>query len=138
MDTLKKIVALLRFIAIIVLALSFLLMILNVIFYYGFVPSVSHPEGDTRNPLGLTIPLILTIHLTVGFLAGAVFSRKRFLLGGSMGLLCAFLITGISLLYFGWREEINTVEVLVPLTGGIVPVVILNDYIRRKFPVKDA
>lgn len=134
----KKLFATVLFIAIILLAVSFVLMVLNITFFYGFVPVTIHTTGNHANPFGLTVPLIWIIHLTVGFVAGMAFNKKRFLLAGSMGLLCAALITGISFLYFGWRESISTVEVLFPLTGGIVPVLLLNDYLNRKFPGKDA
>lgn len=132
----KKLFALVLFITIILLAASFVLMVLNITFFYGFAPVTIHSTGNHANPFGLTVPFIWIIHLTVGFVAGMVFNKKRFLLAGSMGLLCAALITGISLLYFGWREEISTVEILIPLVLGILPAVKLYDYLNGKFPVK--
>ncbi|HEY1038218.1 MAG TPA: hypothetical protein VGF30_02385 [Bacteroidia bacterium] len=54
---------------------------------------------------------------------------------GITGLLCAFFITGISVLYFGWRESISTIEILIPLIG-ILPTVKLYDFLNKKYPAK--
>ena len=133
-DNLKKLFAVFKFIAIILLAVSFLLMVLNITFFYGFVPSMIHTTKDPKNPFDLTIPFIWIIHLVVGFLAGMVFS-KRYLLAGITGLLCAFFITGISVLYFSWRESISSIEILIPLIG-IIPAVKLFDFLNKKYPAK--
>lgn len=135
-DFLYKFLGILRFIVILLLAGSFLLMVLNVLFFFGFQSTLIYSTHATTNPFGLSIPLIWAIHLPVGFLAGMIFSKKRYFLTGSMGLLCATLITGISFLYFGWRESISTVEVLIPLILGIVPVVKLHDFIKRTYLTK--
>jgi hypothetical protein len=140
MPTLKyyliKIFAFLKFIATITLAVSFVLMVLNITFFYGFIPSRIHTDKDLSNPFGLSIPLIWVIHLTVGFLAGMVLDKKRFFLAGSMGLLCAFLITGISILYFGWVKRISSIEILIILILGILPAIKLYDFLNKKYPLK--
>jgi hypothetical protein len=133
----KKLIAVFKFIVSILLAISFILMVLNITFFYGFTPSMINTTNNHANPFELTIPLIWTIHLIAGFLAGMVFSKKRYILAGSAGLLCAFLITGISFMYFGWRESISSVEMLFPLILGILPAVKLYDYLNNKYPKKN-
>jgi hypothetical protein len=135
--TIRTFFSIVRSLLTLLLAVSFIGMVVNVTLFYGFVPSMIHTTGNHSDPFGLTIPLIWIIHLTVGFFAGMVFTKKRFLLAGCTGLLCAFLVTGISVLYFGWRESISTVEVLIPLIFGILPPVKLYDYITGKFPLKE-
>ena len=140
MPTLKyyliNIFAFLKFIATITLAVSFVLMVLNITFFYGFIPSTIHTTKDLSNPFGLSIPLIWVIHLTVGFFAGMVLDKKRILLAGSMGLLCAFLITGISILYFGWVRRTSSIEILITLILGILPAIKLYDFLKKKYPLK--
>lgn len=116
----------------ILLAFSFLLMVLNVMFYYGFRPTTIHSNTDPTNPFGLTVPLIWAIHLPIGFLAGLGFSKKHYFLSGSMGLLSAALITEIAILYFGWREDLMAVELLLPLILGILPAVKLFEFLKRR------
>ena len=135
MNTLKKYFRMLLAIVSILLGASFLLMVINIMIFYGFTPSMIHYKETQPNPFGLTIAMIFVIHLTVGFIAGIGFS-KRYLLSGSMGLLCAFLFTGISLLYFGWREDLESVEILIPLVFGILPAFRLFDYLNHKYPVR--
>ncbi len=115
----------------IIFPFSFLLMPLNITFYYGFTPTIVHTNHIVPNPFGLTIALIWFIHLSMGLLAGMVLSKTQLLLTGSIGILCAFLITGISFLYFGWRAEINTLEILIPLILGILPPLKLYGFINR-------
>lgn len=111
---------------------SFVLMPVNVILFYGFIPTTIHTHHNTANPFHISISSIWIIHLLVGLLSGMTFSKKRYLLTGSLGLLCAFLITGISFIYFSSREEISTIEVLIPLIFGILPPLKLYDFINRK------
>lgn len=131
-----KLIRFFKFILIMLLASSFLLMVLNITIYYGFTPSMIHTTHNSTNPFGLTIPLIWIIHLTFGFFGGMVFNEKRFLLSGFIGVLCAFMITGISILYFGWRESIISVEILLPFFAGVLPSVRLYDYLNEKYPLK--
>ncbi len=132
MLTIKSILLFIKRVLTVTLPFSFLLMPINIILYYGFTPTIIHPNNDTSNSLGLTIALIWFIHLSLGFLAGMVFSKTQLLLTGSIGILCAFLITGISLLYFDWRNEINTLEILIPLIFGILPPLKLYGFINHK------
>jgi hypothetical protein len=111
-------------------------MVLNIMFFYGFAPSSIQPADNRSIPTGLSTPLIWTLHLIVGFLAGMIFTKKRYLLSGSMGSLCAFLITGVSFLYFGWRETVSIAELLIPLIIGILPAVKLYDFLNRKYPLE--
>jgi hypothetical protein len=104
---------------------------INIVIFYGFTPIIQTNQ-NASNPFGLTIAIIWLIHLSMGLLAGMVFSKTQFLLTGSIGILCAFLITGISLLYFGWRHEINSLEILIPLTFGILPPLKLYGFINHK------
>ena len=131
----QKLITVFKLIISVFLAVSFILMPLNITFFYGFTSSIIHTTKDLTNPFGLNIPIIWAIHLTTGFFAGMIFSKKRFLLAGSIGFLCAFLITGISIAYFGWRESISTVEILIPLIFGILPSVKLYDYLNKKYPL---
>lgn len=132
----QKAIVLVRMIFTFSLAFSFLLMPLNIILFYGFAPVFHHNTIDTSNPFHLTVPLIWVLHLIIGCVAGIQFNPKRYLLTGSMGLFCAFLLTGISILYFSWRVNISTIEIFVPLIFGILPAVKMYNFLHKKFPVK--
>lgn len=115
----------------ILLALSFLLMPLNIMFYYGFHPSMIHSTSE-NNPFNLSITTIWIIHLTLGFLGGMGFGKKTFLLTGVMGLFCAAIITGFSFIYYSWRASLLSVEVIIPIIVGILPTMKLYDYLKER------
>lgn len=115
-------------------ALVFLCMVINVSLYLGFYTAVSNPGNLAPNPFHLTVAKIWIIHCVAGFFAAMSFSRKRLLLVGTMGALSAAAVTGISFLYFGWRESLLSVEMIFPLILGILPVVKLYAVIRKKWP----
>lgn len=115
--------------------LCFILMPLNILLYFGFYSAISssNSENLTPNPLGFTIELIYIIHGIIGFLVTFSFDPKHWLLCGLMGLLSALTITAISYYYFGWRERVESFEVLLPLTLGTLPFKKLYDFIKRKY-----
>ncbi len=115
---------------------SYLLIPINIFFYYGFQMEMHHPTESRINPFGLEIWQIWAFHLIVGLLAGIALNPKRYLLSGFCGMLAAALVTGISLAYFGWRENIEMLEILIPLIFGILPAVKLYDFINRRRPAK--
>ena len=117
---------------------SFLLMVINIMFYYGFRMEIHHPENATKNPFGMELWQIWLFHLTSGMIAGICLNSKRYFLAGICGMLAAALVTGISFAYLGWREDLELIEVLLPLIVGILPAVKLFDLINKRFPLAHA
>jgi len=115
----------------------FLLMMINITFYYGFYNETLHHKSSGLNPFQLSVTTIWISHLVVGFLAGMTFSRKNFILTGFMGLFCAALITGTSFIYFGWRSDLITLEFLIPLVVGILPTMKLYDFLKNRINKND-
>lgn len=115
----------------ILLAFSFVAMAVNIMLYYGFRPSMIHSTPQ-KNPFNLSPAAIWCMHLVTGFAAGMVFSKKHYLLAGFMGLFCAAIITGVSIVYFGWRISLVPVELFIPLAAGILPTVKLFDYLKKR------
>lgn len=119
----------------IILVLSFILMPLNIMLYYGFRPSVIHSPAH-NNPFSIGIGAIWLIHLVIGFLAGMALGKKYFWLTGIMGLFCAAIITGVSFAYFSWRTSLISIEVIIPLIAGILPTMKLYDYLIKRMGIK--
>lgn len=135
MKKLPKIITRILSLLSIVPVCSFLLMSVNIMLYYGFQPSVIHSPPQP-NPFHLAVGTIWAIHLAAGFLGGISLAKKRYGLAGTMGLLCAALITGVSFAYFGWRSSLISVEVLIPLVAGILPTMKMNDYLKDRMDAR--
>lgn len=124
---LSKIIALLQ----IALVLSFAVMPLNIMIYYGFHPSANQSPSQF-NPLNLSVSAIWILHLLIGVLAGVSLGKKQFWLTGIMGLFCALLTTGISFAYYSWRESLISIEAIIPLVLAILPTMWIYDYLKHK------
>lgn len=133
MNFLKKITKVMLGVVQLLFLASFILMELNIWFYFGFHRQTYRPVEPMVNPLGFEIWQIWAIHLALGLIGGMILNPKHYVIAGFCGLLAATLITGITFGYFGWRVRFEMLEVIVPLIFGIIPPVILHDrLVRRK------
>lgn len=119
----------------IVLVGSFLLIPINIFFYYGFQLEMHNPKEPRINPFEFEIWQIWLFHAILGFLGGVALNPKRWILAGFCGLLAAVLVTGLTFAYFGWRENIEMFEILFPLIVGILPAVKLYDILDKRSPI---
>jgi len=64
--------------------------------------------------------VVWVVNITCGALGGALLVSKHYLKGAVAGVVSTACITGASLAYLSWREEVLIVEILIPLLTGLI------------------
>ncbi|MFT3794900.1 hypothetical protein [Flavobacterium sp.] len=72
----------------------------------------------------------------IGMVSGIMMEYRRFVIAGISGLVGGLSIVGFTMLYIGWRDSYELVETIIMLGIGIIPGLVLYNFLARKFPVK--
>lgn len=127
-DTLQKI-------GIIIGSLCFICACVFVIMLYlGFEKESTTPSVYSSKILDTQQLFLLNGGL--GLLGGFLLNFRRPIISAISGLVTSLGITGFTLLYSSWREEIFNFEIIIMLGIGLIPGVMLYNFLNKKFPIK--
>lgn len=79
----------------------------------------------------LTTQQLWLINGMFGSLGGIFLNYKKPIISGISGLATSISITGFSMLYLSWREEVASFESIFMLGIGILPGVFLYNFLNR-------
>lgn len=82
----------------------------------------------------LTRQNLWLVNSGLGILGGIILGYKRFLIAAVSGLVASIAITGSALLYLSWRQEILSVEIVIPLLAGLVGIALYNNLAKLNAP----
>ena len=86
----------------------------------------SHKQWDF-----LTAQQLWMINSALGLFGGILLNYKQAIISGISGFAAAIGITGFSMLYLSWREEVESIESIIMLGIGILPAVFLYNLLNR-------
>jgi hypothetical protein len=112
---------------IIIGALSFICCYVFTMLHLGF----RSQYGDHKQWQFLTAQQLWMINGALGLLGGILLNYKKPFISGISGLAASIGITGFSLLYLSWREQVAHIESIIMLGIGILPGVFLYKFLRK-------
>lgn len=117
---------------IIIGALSFICCYVFTMLHLGF----RSQYGDHKQWQFLTTQQLWMINSALGLLGGILMNYKKPVISGISGLAASMGITGFSLLYLSWREQLEHIESIIMLGIGILPGVFLYKFLSKTFKRK--
>lgn len=112
---------------IIIGAVSFICITVFPMLHLGF----RNQYGDHKQWQFLTTQQLWLINSTLGLLGGILMNYRKSIISGISGLVTSLVITGFSMIYFSWREQIAIIECVVILGIGIFAGALLYKFLNR-------
>lgn len=79
----------------------------------------------------LTAQQLWMINSALGLFGGILLNYKQAIISGISGFAAAIGITGFSMLYLSWREQVESIESIILLGIGILPGVFSYNFLNR-------
>ena len=111
--------------------LSFVVIATFVMIHLGFIEDTAINRDYQPKPF-LTRTELWLINLGIGAFGGIVLTLPKFLIGLLAGIISAAAITGSTLLYLSWRENIYMAEIIIPLLTGVVGIFVYQFLTSKK------
>jgi hypothetical protein len=102
--------------------ISFVVVATFVLIHLGFIEDTAVNRNYQPQPF-LTRTELWLYNIGIGAFGGAILGYPKLIPGLVSGIVAASAITGSTLLYLSWRENIYMAEIIIPLITGFVGVV---------------